>query len=374
MPVYKKNNKYYYKGKYKLPDGSFKDYNRLAKTATTKGQAEVLERDFLRTVSNQEYLMNDITFLNLSDRYMEFLKKSGNVKNSSYTDTQYLLNKINSAIGGYKINIIKKFDVQKYINDLSNNYSYKYVEKIYYTINKVFVYALKNDYLYKNPCFGVYLPVDKNKVNNDIMFWELKHFKIFISCLDYQPVYFEIYNFLYFMGVRKGEALALLWSDIDLDKGKVRINKTITRKAGTFDITTPKTKNSNRVISMPNCLIVDMIKYRDYQSSINNYDLDSYVFSLGFNKPLSYETLRRHFKYDINFVNLQLKKEEKELLPVLRIHDLRHSHASYLISLKQYDYDIAKRLGDTVETLHKVYAHWFDSADSEIIKAMNLNI
>lgn len=374
MPVYKKNNKYYYKGKYKLPDGSFKDYNRLAKTATTKGQAETLELEFLRTVSNQEYLMNDITFLNLSDRYMEFLKKSGNVKNSSYTDTQYLLKKINGSIGGYKINIIKKFDIQKYINDLSDIHSYKYVEKIYYTINKVFVYALKNDYLYKNPCFGVYLPVDKNKVDSDMMFWEMKHFKVFVSRLDYQPVFYEIYNFLYFMGCRKGEALALLWSDIDFDKGKVRINKTITRKAGTFDITTPKTKNSNRIISMPNCLIADMIKYRDYQLSINNYDLNGYIFSLGFNKPLSYETLRRHFKDDINLVNFQLKKEEKELLPVLRIHDLRHSHASYLISLKQYDYDIAKRLGDTVETLHKVYAHWFDSADIDIINAMNENI
>ena len=374
MPVRKVNGKYYYKGKYKMPDGSFKDYNRLAKTATSKGEAEEIERDFLRTVCNQGFLLNQITFLNLSERYMEFLKKSGSVKNSSYTDTKYLLNKINNTIGGYKINMIKKNHIQKYINDLSVIHSIKYVEKIYYTINKIFLYALKNDYLVKNPCFGVYLPVDKDTVGTDIKFWELKQFKTFVFYLEYQPIFYEIYNFLYFMGCRKGEALALLWSDIDLSKGKVRINKTITRKNGTFDISTPKTKNSNRIISMPDCLIEDLSKLKDYQLYIDNYSLNNYVFSLGLNKPLSYETLRRHFKKDINFVNSILKEEKKELLPILRIHDLRHSHASYLISLKQYDYDIAKRLGDTVETLHKVYAHWFDSADSEIIKAMNLNI
>lgn len=374
MPVYKKNNKYYYKGKYKQPDGSYKDYNRLAKTATTKGQAEVLERDFLKTVSNQEFLLTDITFLNLSDRYMSFLKKSGNVKNSSYTDTQYLLKKINVTIGGFKINIIKKFDIQKYINDLSNIHSLKYVEKIYYTINKVFVYALKNDYLVKNPCYGVYLPVDKNILDKDMLFWELKHFKTFVSYLIYQPVFYEIYNFLYFMGCRKGEALALLWSDIDLKNGKVRINKTITRSDGGVCLSTPKTKNSNRIISMPDCLIRDMIKYKDYQQSINNYEFDNFVFSLGFNKPLSYETLRRHFKGDIKTVNDLLILDNLDPLPDIRIHDLRHSHASYLISLKQYDYDIAKRLGDTVDTLHKVYAHWFDSADIDIVNAMNKNI
>lgn len=35
------------------------------------------------------------------------------------------------------------------------------------------------------------------------------------------------------------------------------------------------------------------------------------------------------------------------------------------------DFDIAKRLGDTVETLHNVYAHWFKAGDQGIIDFMN---
>ena len=64
-------------------------------------------------------------------------------------------------------------------------------------------------------------------------------------------------------------------------------------------------------------------------------------------------------------------------IPSIRIHDLRHSHASYLINNMAAgftDFDIAKRLGDTVSTLHSTYAHWFKSADKSIIDFMDKDI
>ena len=68
-------------------------------------------------------------------------------------------------------------------------------------------------------------------------------------------------------------------------------------------------------------------------------------------------------------------KEKDDGLPKIRIHDFRHSHASFLINnmagAKFSDFDIAKRLGDTVETLHNTYAHWFDTKDKSIVDMMN---
>ena len=62
-------------------------------------------------------------------------------------------------------------------------------------------------------------------------------------------------------------------------------------------------------------------------------------------------------------------------LKQIRIHDFRHSHASFLINNMAgagfSDFDIAKRLGDTVETLHNTYAHWFDTKDKSIVDMMN---
>ena len=68
-------------------------------------------------------------------------------------------------------------------------------------------------------------------------------------------------------------------------------------------------------------------------------------------------------------------KEKDDGLPKIRIHDFRHSHASFLINNMAgagfSDFDIAKRLGDTVETLHNTYAHWFDTKDKSIVDMMN---
>ena len=70
----------------------------------------------------------------------------------------------------------------------------------------------------------------------------------------------------------------------------------------------------------------------------------------------------------------EYNREHDEPLPMLRIHDLRHSHASYLINnmRDQYSvYDVAKRLGDTVDTVLDTYAHWFKDADKKLVSVLD---
>ena len=90
----------------------------------------------------------------------------------------------------------------------------------------------------------------------------------------------------------------------------------------------------------------------------------------GYYKPISPQTVQRRFDEAYNKA-----KEKDDGLPKIRIHDFRHSHASFLINNMAgagfSDFDIAKRLGDTVETLHNTYAHWFDTKDKSIVDMMN---
>ena len=55
----------------------------------------------------------------------------------------------------------------------------------------------------------------------------------------------------------------------------------------------------------------------------------------------------------------------------IRIHDLRHSHVSLLISLGFNPFDISKRLGHTVEMVNNVYGHWFQDAQSKMVDKLN---
>ena len=82
---------------------------------------------------------------------------------------------------------------------------------------------------------------------------------------------------------------------------------------------------------------------------------------------------RRHFQKAISEYNAT----HDDQLPMLRMHDLRHSHASYLINnmRDQYSvYDVAKRLGDTVDTVLDTYAHWFKDADRKVVNAIDQQV
>lgn len=79
------------------------------------------------------------------------------------------------------------------------------------------------------------------------------------------------------------------------------------------------------------------------------------MFCVWVYRLLSSTTTARRLKEAVDKANT-----DGHNLPLIRIHDFRHSHASYLINNKSdkfTDFDIANRLGDTVNTLHDIYVH-----------------
>lgn len=99
-----------------------------------------------------------------------------------------------------------------------------------------------------------------------------------------------------------------------------------------------------------------------------------YVF--GYDRPMPEERPRRYMIKVLDKLNED--KPEDQQLKKIRIHDFRHSHASWLINnMGKYnfsDYDIAIRLDDTVQMLHSTYAHQFKDAGRNIIEFMENDI
>lgn len=165
------------------------------------------------------------------------------------------------------------------------------------------------------------------------------------------------------IGARKGEALALKWSDINLEKKIVRINKTITKDImddTAYKVTAPKTMNSNRVIDIPDNLNKLLISYK---ASIHDLSEDYFVF--GHKRSLPFNTLRKRF---VRYI-------EESGVKHIRIHDLRHSSVSYMISTGYNQistiYVIANRIGDSVEQIYKTYGHLFPNKAMEMVDKWN---
>jgi integrase len=151
-------------------------------------------------------------------------------------------------------------------------------------------------------------------------FWTYEEFVQFVSVVD-DNLYSALYKTLYYTGMRLGECLALNWHDI---RGNyIEVSKTISKEQinGKYDITTPKTKKSNRKILLDDETINLLDELKSFYKLHIGFTEDWFVF--GGLKPMSQTTVNR-------------RKDEyckKASVKKIRIHDLRHSHATLLLAI-----------------------------------------
>ena len=149
--------------------------------------------------------------------------------------------------------------------------------------------------------------------------------------------------------MREGELLALSPDDIDLDNKTISINRTYQRIEGKDVFTSPKTRKSKRKIP-----ILDFIcqELSDYIQSRYMLDADERLFPVT-KSYLSHEMIR-------GCKNTGVKK--------IRIHDIRHSHASLLINQGCDALILADRLGhEKVSTTLNTYSHLFPHKQQKLV-------
>lgn len=94
-------------------------------------------------------------------------------------------------------------------------------------------------------------------------------------------------------------------------------------------------------------------------------------FLFGNNEPLGISTIQRAFTKGIERCNEKLRAESKAVIPVVRIHGLRHSHASYLIGQGANVVAVSKRLGHSdVNMTLKVYTHLLKESESKVLQIL----
>ncbi|MFC7688146.1 site-specific integrase [Ureibacillus sp. GCM10028918] len=118
--------------------------------------------------------------------------------------------------------------------------------------SKVFDFAIKRDYLQSNPIKLVETPIrhklpGEEEIEN---FYTREQLLTFLSCLenDYNFKAYIFFRLLAYSGMRKGEALALTWSDINFEDNEIRINKAISRgKDSLLYVKTTKNKKARTI-------------------------------------------------------------------------------------------------------------------------------
>lgn len=203
-----------------------------------------------------------------------------------------------------------------------------------------------------------------NELKKEMKFFTLEEFQQFILAED-DLKYKCLFETLYYCGLRRGEARALTWEDINFEDKLLRVNKNITtigsESSPNFSITTPKTNSSIRTIPIAETLLNDLkILFEEDKKASYGFKNTYYVF--GSDIPIKNSKLRCHKN------SICVKAGVKQI----RLHDFRHSCASLLINNGANITIVAKYLGHAKidETLN-TYSHMFKNKLNDVVETIN---
>ncbi|MBL8863979.1 MAG: site-specific integrase [Planctomycetia bacterium] len=162
-------------------------------------------------------------------------------------------------------------------------------------------------------------------------------------------------------GARIGELLALQWSDVNFDDGTIEIKRTVSQTGGKNVIKEPKSRSGRRTITLPSFALDALREHRKKSLAAGLIASSVFCTSAGTipNKP----NVRR----SLGLIVKQANQAGAAIPPGLRVHDLRHSHASCLIAGGASIKAVSRRLGhaDISVTLH-VYSHLMPDDDAKL--------
>lgn len=335
---------------------------KLLKIANTKDNLKATQINYVDKTTK-------ITINEIANEYIKQLEY--NHSSSSYTaDSLYRLH-IAKSFGKKEVDSIKMSDIKKLQTDMLNKkyngkyYTYKSINHVTGLFKSLMNYAVKFEYIEKNPIQNF----TNLKIEKDISkenFWTDEEFK---KAIQYEKD-FKWYCFLllaYLTGMRKGEIRGLQWNDVDFNAKMITIKRHIndkvlknSRKSIEDQKVLKGRKNSDmHKIAMDLTTISILKKWYEIERSSNDFQNTWYVF--GRNHYIGQNSPKRHLDKISEMANLKR----------ITFHGLRHSHVSFLIHQGLNPYEIAERIGDTVEMVLNVYGHMFPNPQTKVIEALN---
>ena len=328
-------------------------YCKFYYTDWTGQRKQKLKRGFLRQRDAKDWERSflekqqgtpDMSFQALYDLYLEDIGhrlKASTIRNKKAALESHVV----PFFKDKPINQITPADIRTWQNSiLSGSIKDTYQRQIYNQLNAVLNYAIRYYGLLRNPC-QVTGPIGKARASR-MDFWTHDEFKEFIAQVK-PPVLHAAFETLYYTGLRCGELLALNLEDINIQEKSISVTKTYHRVNRQDIITSPKTVQSVRTVTIPPFLADSLNEYIHRLYGIGPKDR---VFQTTQSKLIT--AMGRYSKV------AGVKR--------IRTHDIRHSHVSLLIELGFSPLLIAERIGDSVDMVNNIYGHLYPNKHNEV--------
>ena len=324
-------------------------------TFRTEGQANKRLTELLHQIDNGTLARPKGTLGEFAEQWLKDYAKP-NLAPTTYQGYEGIYRSgIGPILGNILLKDLRPSHIQEYIAlKLSKNVSNTTVRHHITFLHSVLETAIKWQLLIRNPIDSVTMP---KIVKHEMNILNEQQAKTILQAVQ-GTNYYSLFALALYTGMRKSELLALQWNDVDLLMAELSISKSSHRlNTGEYIVKSTKTAKSNRriALSKKTCTMLkqhlkkEMNRYSKTCSKTSpKFPKDRLLFCEPDGKPLKPNTIGQHWTRLLRRLNY----------PHIRFHDLRHTHASWMLKKGVSPKVIQERLGhSTISTTLDIYSH-----------------
>lgn len=294
---------------------------------------------------------------------VEYFQK---VRASTFKTRRYYLEKhlipffADTPLSSISTKEIKEF----YAKLKKDGYKQKTISTIHKFLSTLFQSAVENRDLVESPLKEMKSkPKDPIRIANP---WNFNEMSAFLEVAEREGKD-EMYDFTLSTGLRQGEVFALPWFNIDLEQKTVTVTRSVSYDEEGNPELIPKAQSSYRTLSIPSYLIEKLIKHKEKQEELKKRFGSEYYHEL----DLVFPNISGGFLNPSNVRRQFYRLIKKAHVRRITFHDLRHTHASFLIRSKASPRVVQLRLGhQDIETTFRYYGHLWPNADQQAVDVL----
>jgi len=329
----------------------------------TKRDAERVLAQLLTEINRGMYSVAPakMTVGEYMEQWLETLRVR--LKDQTYRVWKQWIQRWTELLGGKLLSKLTPMDVQEAVNKLPAHLAENTKATMFTVLNLAMKQAVQWKLLAYNPTEGVKAPVRRQK---QMTVWNEEQVHRFLEVARGSR-YYPLFHLALATGMRLGELLGLTWEDVNLSEGVIHVSRSMVLAIKGEPVwQEPKTRNARRKIPLDPGTVEMLRIHRKRQleerlkagPDWHNYNL---VFTTKNGKPLNHQNVWTRFK----------QLAAKAGVPTIRVHDLRHTHATILLRQGVHPKVVSERLGHGRVTITlEVYSHVLPDTQKEAANAV----
>ena len=232
------------------------------------------------------------------------------------------------------------------------------IRHVHAVLHRALKDALRWERLSRNPIEAAD-PPRVNGSGHEMKTWSAEQLAAFLAATKDDRLH-ALWHLLALTGLRRGEALALTWDDVDLEQASISIRRALIPNGREVVVCEPKTARGRRVVALDPAT-VEVLKGQAARQLVDQATAKSWtdtglIFTREDGEALHPEVVSRFFRQAV----------KRAALPTIRLHDLRHTHATLALRAGIHPKVVSERLGHaTVSITLDTYSHAIPAMQEE---------